>query len=231
MDRSYEAYTHNLEMLQHESYNIRGSLAGADVFGGDVDYMQPSKRRCTQIIIDNISTEEAIFGCVKDSNRIAALCFSDFETPGGSYMSGGSGQEEDLCHVSTLYQVLDGCKSYYIDNSYNINGGAYANRALYLPLVLFSAGDNRTMCDVIMCSAPKVNDDRVLVSRISYLIQVASYKRVDTLILGAWGCGRAKQNPKRVAEIFKGLITNQFKTVIFAVLGNEYGIFKEVFEA
>ena len=55
---------------------------------------------------------------------------------------------------------------------------------------------------------------------------------VETLILGAWGCGVFGQDPKVVAELMQNTLEYypHFKKVIFAIpKGYNYDMFKEVF--
>ena len=61
----------------------------------------------------------------------------------------------------------------------------------------------------------------VLQSRIKFVLDMAKVNNVDTLILGAYGCGVFGQNPTEVAEIFKECLNtshkNCFSKVIFAI--------------
>ena len=110
----------------------------------------------------------------------------------------------------------------------------YKNRALYSPNVTFinPKDDSEVICDVITCAAPnysagfkygnvsKEENSKYLDSRIKFVLDIAADQKIDTLILGAFGCGVFKQNPQEVAEIFiKYLKTTHkcFKKVIFAI--------------
>lgn len=212
MSRDYDALVHNMEMLHNESLSIRASLLGVKIFNEDFTNLAPSQRRKTKVFVEQSTTEQAIFKYVGEARRIAALCFSDFSTLSKTYFNGDSGQAEDLCHVSTLYEVLESCPS------------PKMARALYLPMVTIISGNNKTMCDIITYPLSKN-----IASSVTFLLSIAAYQRVDTLILGAWGCGRAGQNPKQVASTFREQITNQFREVIFAIPDYNYNTFKEVF--
>lgn len=210
MSRDYDALMHNMEMLRNESLSIRASLLGVKIFNEDFTNSTSSRRRKTKVFVEQSTTEQAIFKYVGEARRIAALCFSDFSTLSKTYFKGDSGQAEDLCHVSTLYEVLGSCPK--------------MAKALYLPMVTIISGDNKTMCDIITYQLSKN-----IASSVSFLLSIAAYQRVDTLILGAWGCGRAGQNPKQVANTFKEQITNQFREVVFAIPDSNYNTFKEIF--
>ncbi len=58
--------------------------------------------------------------------------------------------------------------------------------------------------------------------RIDKMLSLALHQGNETLILGAWGCGVFKNDPKEIAELFKkhlhGKYKNKFKRVVFAIL-------------
>jgi uncharacterized protein (TIGR02452 family) len=68
----------------------------------------------------------------------------------------------------------------------------------------------------------KLNAQQVMMTRALRVLQVAAHHEIDKLVLGAWGCGVFKNDPKEVAKAFqKALIAPQmegrFKTVVFAI--------------
>ena len=179
--------------------------------------------------------------------RTAVLNFASYKNPGGGFMSGMMAQEESLCHYSFLYNVLKEWGDYYWYNKSNLNGGFYTDRALYSPDIVFiPASGEEIECDVITCAAPNATrmiryktgeeekNSNALRSRIKYVLSIAADKRVDTLILGAYGCGVFKQNPVEVATYFKEFLKEYdglFKTVIFAIpnaTGENYKAFERV---
>lgn len=85
-------------------------------------------------------------------------------------------------------------------------------------------------CDVITCAAPNFSagakyanvdpatNSKALFSRIRFVLDVAAAQKVDTLVLGAFGCGVFGQNPTEVAEIMRDLAEKYpFAEVIFAI--------------
>lgn len=166
--------------------------------------------------------------------RVAVLNFASYKHPGGQFLDGSSAQEEALCHESVLYEVLAAYKvSYYEKNQREgMNYGYYRNRLLYSEGVLFEREGSERWFDVITCAAPNMRsieyhpdkiagNSQALTDRIDFMLSVASSYNPDVIVLGAWGCGVFKQDPKEVAEAFRcGLEKYRFENVVFAVPGN-----------
>ena len=177
------------------------------------------------------------------------LNFASYKNPGGMFINGSKAQEECLCHASYLYNVLSQfTDKFYKWNNENKNRALYFNRALYSPGILFFDGVEDFYCDVITCAAPnksaaqqygkvsvQENTD-VLKSRIKFVLDIAADNQVDTLILGAFGCGVFGQDAEEVAGIFKEYLSNSygcFNKVVFAVpddYTNNLSAFRKVFK-
>ena len=111
----------------------------------------------------------------------------------------------------------------------------YCNRAIFSPDVRFIRDDWETPCAVITCAAPNLSgnkkfcavkvsqeeNDRALRERCRFVLNIAKENKIETLILGAFGCGVFGQDPERVATHFCDLLThdfcNCFKHVEFAI--------------
>lgn len=182
------------------------------------------------ILLDDLDSCSAIMK--HREGKTAVLNFASYKNPGGMFLKGSSAQEESLCHDSFLYNVLSKFEDYYSFNRKNLNKGLYLDRALYCPNVLFNIGEMHTFCDVITCAAPNraanirngVTEDEnnsTLFKRIGFILDIAAIQRVETLILGAYGCGVFHQNPLTVSSFFKYYLDNDyrglFKKVIFAI--------------
>ena len=161
--------------------------------------------------------------------RTAVLNFASFRNPGGKFLEGSSAQEEALCHASNLYEVLSQFPDYYKNNRRDLNNGMYYDRAIYSPDIIFNYRGKFISCDVITCAAPnmrngktdRVTNRRTLVQRIHFINQIAEDNNVDTLILGAYGCGVFRQNPYEVAEVFKDeFAETAVKKVVYAIPAN-----------
>lgn len=214
------------------------------------------KEKPVQIIVDDIDSVSAIMKYhITENDRMAVLNFSSYKEAGGMFLKGSKAQEECLCHESFLYNVLSRNQVFYEWNNQHKNRSLYLNRALFSPNILFIKPDSKypqkeimKFCDVITCAAPNksaaqkyqnVSDkenSKVLQSRIKFILDIAKENHIDTLILGAYGCGVFGQNPYEVADIFKTYLTTThkyFKNVVFAIpngKNNNLEAFRTVFD-
>lgn len=180
-------------------------------------------------------------------SKTAVLNFASYKEPGGRFINGSMAQEEALCHASALYNVLKCFPSYYEWNRQFLNRALYLNRGIYSPEVPFVFGGSMVKCDVITVAAPNKNaaqkyckvtneeNSLVLRGRIRFVLDIAEANQVDTLILGAYGCGVFGQDPTEVAEIFRELLESGkygFRRVVFPIPASKDGnlaAFQEVF--
>ncbi len=208
--------------------------------------IEPTKNPQMQLHVVDMTTTEAIFAYGSNHQKTAILDFASYRYPGGGYINGAMAQEEALCHDSTLYHFLKDQVSFYRRNNDHLNHGLYHNRMLYLHGIRFFHPDyplletsdiqvvktNSKVGDVIVVAAPnkreavehqgisESDNDQTLHDRITFILDGAQYHHVDTLILGAFGCGVFAQDPFDVARLFKDGLTNGsygFNHVIFAI--------------
>lgn len=185
-------------------------------------------------------TVSALFEDITEQDgHVGILNFASYKNPGGGYLNGSYAQEEALCHVSTLYSVLCTQTRFYSVNQHHLNCSLYTNRALYSPDIVFFSEDYDKYADVITCAAPnrkaalkkgvsEAENETALKSRIEFIYNIANENQIDTLILGAYGCGVFGQNPKKVADLFLEYAKGKVKTIIFAVpQGKNYESFVE----
>lgn len=158
------------------------------------------------------------------------------------FIKGAKAQEECLCYESYLYNVLNMLEnSFYAYNKKNLNKGLYTDRALYTPDVRFFKDEESIMADVLTCAAPnnslgirygafsKDENEKTLAERIAFVLDISSSCNVDTLILGAWGCGVFKQNPQVVAKLFMEKLKEHkdIRNIIFAIPDENSKNYKE----
>ena len=209
------------------------------------DFMEPYKKmgRLPEISVVNQDSVGALIGLPDDAGKVAILNFASYKNPGGMFMKGSIAQEEALCHESNLYNILFDKRiqdMFYTPNQKRLNRALYNDNLLYTPNVQFFRGTSRRVADVITAAAPNKGAaqkyqnvsnkecDDAMRSRIRHILFAAIEEGVETIILGAYGCGVFKNDPKTVAQIFKEeLVGCPFKAV-FAVPGDKFEIFNSV---
>ena len=190
-----------------------------------------------------MGTVEAAINFSDLGERLAILNFADALTPGGLVLEGEHTQEECICRCTNLYECLlkKECEEHYY--KYNIPyANIYSDRIIYSPEVRifkddkdYNRLDKDIKVDVITCPSPacKVPVHRI-VNRISKFLGIARFYGVDTLILGAWGCGAFGQDPLNMGSCFAmSLLRNSyFRNIIFALRSSDttYNKFKVGFD-
>lgn len=195
--------------------------------------------------------------------KTAILNFADDVRAGGWVESGAPTQEEDICRCSNLLPTLlqDKCwKNYY---EYNIQfkhftspmdkvryehcKGTGSNRVIYSSGIAIFKDDityehiTARYLDVITNAAPSIYTDDLefYTERITQIVLSAVHNKVESLVLGAWGCGAFGQPPKIIAKAF-ALVLNKyggyFKNITFAMrhtsgsADSNYSIFSSILE-
>ena len=205
-----------------------------------LEYFDVAGSKVESMEVLQLTTTQAIIHCSQEGKKVAVLNFASFKNPGGMFLNGSGAQEESLCHESLLYPVLKAFNaSYYAVNHHNLNRALYKDKLLYsvdIPFFDMKAKKPADKVDVITCAAPNwgayakyhepISDRDIalnrelLQSRFEKLYFVAAKHNVDTLILGAWGCGVFKQDIHTVIDIMLDTITSypaNIKHIVFAV--------------
>ncbi len=246
--RASDAKKHTETMQLKYKEQIEKAVIDTKIYDTDFKFDTNANKHKMEINVINSDTVHAGNLYCKDG-RTSMLNFASYKNPGGMFINGSKAQEECLCHASYLYNVLSQfTDKFYKWNNENKNRALYFNRALYSPGILFFDGVEDFYCDVITCAAPnksaaqqygkvsvQENTD-VLKSRIKFVLDIAADNQVDTLILGAFGCGVFGQDAEEVAGIFKEYLSNSygcFNKVVFAVpddYTNNLSAFRKVFK-
>lgn len=251
-ERKEKAQKHTTEMEKRYKDEINKCSSATIVYGGDRKHVTGvPKREDTEmpnIVVDDMDTVQSLIAHA--SGKTAALNFASYKNPGGMFIEGSSAQEESLCHESFLYNVLKRHPGYYSWNKDHLNRALYTNRALYSnDVFFFDKEGNVTRADVITCAAPNYaaaskyamvdieENNATLLRRIRFVLNIAEENKVDTLILGGFGCGVFGQDATVVAEYFKQTLETysyHFKNVYFSILNRQgksnYEKFVEVFK-
>jgi len=240
------AQKHNQQMKEEFPDEIEYSIKNSKVYRDSVN--SNIKNVGTGNLEFHASTTSAAVmnAVVSSDDKVAALNYASFTRPGGGFIKGSKAQEEMLCHDSTLYNVL-GSKVFqheYNNNyKYYRNNGLYTNFAIYSPDIVFVDEESFYKADVITCASPNwsaAHDNgisydenlRVFEDRIRFMLDVAVDNGVNTIILGAWGCGVFGQKTEDLAAIFKKLLPEYryyFNNVVFAIPdANKLNVFKNI---
>ncbi len=179
------------------------------------------------------------------NTRIGVLNFASATTPGGGVEQGSSAQEESLCRCSTLYPVLNHevfLNAYYFRNRM-IKNSLHNDTVLYTPDIIICKSDTDkpkrleekdfVKVDVLSCAAPnlretKINDEelyKIHLSRGKAILEVALSHHINVLVLGAFGCGVFRNDPKIVAKAYKELLkeySKYFTEIEFAIYCSKY---------
>lgn len=245
-ERANAAQKHTDKMKQKYSKETAYSVQNTTIYNSDRTFPAPSKEVTPKHIVEDLDSVSAVFK--HHSNKTALLNFASFKNPGGKFLDGARAQEECLCHESNLYNILSQFQNnFYTPNLKCLNRSLYQNKALYSKEVLFLHDQQEMKCDVITCAAPNYKaahrfqgvtqkeNFTVLEGRIKFIIDIAEEQQVETLILGAFGCGVFGQDPKEVAQLFKKYLdkTKYIHKVIYAIPNSNnsnYAIFKRIFQ-
>lgn len=169
-----------------------------------------------------------------------------FTRPGGAYEDGAFGPEQILCSESNLYPVLTAHKRDFYDKNRDYRRGSlFTDRALYVPEVLFSRGGDVRRADVLVIAEPirafalenhrsERECDKALADRVETIFRIAAANGAETLIMGAFGCGRNGYPAEQVIGLIRGWIAEHpgaVPHVVFAVPRMHADAFREAFGA
>ena len=134
---------------------------------------------------------------------------------------------------------------FYDKNRDYRRGSLFTDRALYVPEVLFSRGGDVRRADVLVIAEPvrafalenhrsERECDKALADRIETIFRVAAANGAETLIMGAFGCGRNGYPVEQVIELIQNWIAEHpgaVPNVVFAVPRMHADAFREAFGA
>ncbi|PIF43848.1 uncharacterized protein (TIGR02452 family) [Chryseobacterium sp. 52] len=187
------------------------------------------------------SSLKAILKLAEEENQEKIMClnFASAKNPGGGFINGAEAQEESLARTSALYETQLQAEDYYKIHR-AMKSCFYTDTMIYSPKVpVFRKDKGELLPKPVLCNfitSPAVNagvvkrqePERVgeiydaMDTRMEKMFALALNQGNETLILGAWGCGVFRNDPKELVELFKkhlhGKYKNKFKRVVFAIL-------------
>lgn len=187
----------------------------------------------------NCSAVDAILKLTAEEKQLCAvLNFASAKNPGGGFINGAMAQEESLAASSCLYKTLTIHEEYYQKNR-QCKSMMYTDHAIYSPEVVFFRNGNfqliRQPVTASVLTLPAVNMGQVIQKgeniqlaqqimkrRMKLALAIFAKQNCKNLILGAYGCGVFRNDPKNIAAWWHDLLTNlyphTFETIVFAVL-------------
>lgn len=244
-ERQAEAAKHNGLVRGVFASDIEAAVASAKVYedgdGRELELAEPRFEQTQAVVV----WEPLARAIERAAGKVCVLDSANFTRPGGNYLGGGWSPEEQICAESNLFPVLEGLKAIYHDaNRQATHGGLNSDRALYLTDIVFTTGGVTKKRDVLVMAPvnrrfalenhrSEAECDMDLANRIEAIMRIAAANEVDTLVLHAFGCGFFENDPKAVAELFKGWLDahpGQFERVVFAIAGGpSLDVFRDVF--
>jgi uncharacterized protein (TIGR02452 family) len=210
------------------------------------------------IEVQNETTLSGIFRLRAETDSpVAVLNFASAKNPGGGFLNGSQAQEESLARSSALYASLQRAPQYY-ESHRSSRSCLYSDamilspscpifrddKGLFLekPLVATFITSAAPNAGAIATNSPEESSliETTLFRRAEYVLALAADQNCRLLVLGAWGCGVFRNDPRMVAEAFFRHICNggpwskRFHRVIFSVFDNTpsqkiINVFRDVF--
>jgi uncharacterized protein (TIGR02452 family) len=201
---------------------------------------RPSPGFATRIEVVNETTLAGVRRLVAEAGDVAALNFASAKNPGGGFLSGAQAQEESLARSSALYASQLAAPAFY-ERHRASTSLLYSDTMIASPRCPVFRDDDGALLDVprfvnfITSAAPNAGaitqqrrDELPLIEatlrrRAGYVLALAASQGWHRLVLGAWGCGVFRNDPRNVAEIFNALLRgdawrDRFEQVVFSVL-------------
>ena len=201
---------------------------------------RPSPGYTTQIEVVNETTLVGVRRLVAEGGEVTALNFASARSPGGGFLSGAQAQEESLARSSALYASQLAAPAFY-ERHRASSSLLYSDTMIASPRCPVFRDDDGVLLEAphivnfITSAAPNAGAiaqqrrdelpliDATLRRRAGYVLALAASQGWHRLVLGAWGCGVFRNDPRNVAEIFNTLMRGdawrgRFEHVVFSVL-------------
>ncbi len=197
-----------------------------------------AKHTSTVIEITGEQSIEAIHRLAKEGNRLLCLNFASAKNPGGGFLNGALAQEESLAISSALYASQLKAFAFY-ETHRAMKSCMYSDTMIFSPDVPVFRNkkgellDQPSSCSMITSAAVnagvvkrkepnRIDEISILMDkRIDKMFALAHHHKMDTLVLGAWGCGVFQNDPEQIAQLFNkhihGKYKNAFHKIVFAI--------------
>ena len=243
-ERRVQAAKHLALMRGALSSDTAATVAAARVYEDGEGRELPVPEAAFDSTETSVTTAFAPEALREARGKTAVVDPASFTRPGGGYEDGSFGPEQILCSESNLYPILCGLKDTYHDaNRGCARGQLFTDRALYLPDVAFSHGGALRRADVIAIPEPnraralenhrsERECDQALADRVEALLRIAAANGCETLVCGAFGCGRDGYDASQVIGLFQAWIEAHpgvIGRIVFAVPRVHFSAFDAAF--
>ncbi|MFI9650412.1 TIGR02452 family protein [Streptomyces sp. NPDC052040] len=225
---------------------VEAARAGTRMYGPGPPETPPIRPAAMAVEVTGESSLEAARRLVgRSGDPVAVLNFASARNPGGGFLNGAQAQEEALCRASALYTCVRRVREFY-DHHRAHRDPLYTDRVIHSPAVpvfrdergglleepfavgfLTAAAPN---AGVVLSREPERAAELpgALAARAGRVLETAAVCGYRRLVLGAWGCGVFRNEPRQVAGVFHGLLVagrfaGAFDEVVFAVLDRTPG--------
>lgn len=217
----------------------------------------PAGAESAVIEIANETTLSGVARALADGpGPVAALNFASARNPGGGFLGGSQAQEESLARSSALYASLLKVPAFY-ERHRRDSCLLYSDAIVWSPDCPIFRDDEGTLLEqprlasFITCAAPNAGAiansqphlephiASTFARRCEAVLAIAAEAGCPTLVLGAWGCGVFRNDPRLVAHAFAKLLLSgswrmRFARIVFSVLDTTpeqatFGAFHEAF--
>jgi uncharacterized protein (TIGR02452 family) len=202
---------------------------------------RPSGAGAPRIEVVRATTADAARRLFEDegAKNAVALNFASARNPGGGFLGGAKAQEEDLARRSALYACLLTRRAYYDANRAE-SSLLYTDHIIYSPAVPFFRDRKLDLLEapflasIITAPAPNAGAllprepdagpriSATLEARAAKVLAVAADRGHRCLVLGAWGCGAFRNDPRVMAEVWARWLASPsfagaFDRIVFAI--------------
>ena len=196
----------------------------------------PKKYKYTSLSIRNEDSIEC--GMSQLDNNPVILTMVNDVIPGGNIELGNRGLEESVFRRTNSFQTLH--KSMYPINYDELiySPDVSVIKTLHWEYIYTPRKVSFISCPglsnpVLINGYLSTDDIKLLTSKIHHILQTAIYHKHDTIIIGEMGCITHNNQSYQIAYIFKKVILEYnglFKHIIFAVSGDTYNKFIDIFK-
>jgi len=189
----------------------------------------------------NASVVRVVHDLCRKNISPGVLNFASAKNPGGGFLNGSMAQEEALAMASGLYNTQLQNFGYYETNRCSLSP-FYETGAIYSPHVPFFRDENYALVSNVntasVLTMPAVNMHKVhqmrgdiqeaeltMKCRMRMVLAIFSMFGDKNIVLGAYGCGVFRNDPRNVALWWHELLIDEgyerlFDSVTFSVFGD-----------